>query len=55
MLTLFGRPSASYDALSPKAKTQLTNYKYEPNLYNFNDVNNFEILSLVLLSIKQEV
>ena len=30
---VFGRPSANFDPLSPKAKNYLTNYEYEPNLY----------------------
>ena len=55
MLMLFGRPSRSFDPISPKAKNQPTNYEYEPYLYYSNSVNNYEILSLTLLSITQGV
>ena len=41
--TLFGRPSRSFDPISPTAKNQLSNYEYEFYLYYSNNNRNLEI------------
>lgn len=52
---VFGRPSGNFDPVSPKAKNQRSNCEYEPYLYYSNDVSNYEILSLTLLSVTQGI